>query len=80
MEGDFSIKHNKLRFQELFKNKTPMVLNTTGVVFCPFSPFTGILTDELYFIFITKIQPPICSPSQATHPSPKGRVEKLFSI
>lgn len=24
MEGDFSIKHNKLRFQELFKNKTPM--------------------------------------------------------
>ena len=37
MGGDFSIKHNKLRFQELFKNKTPMVLNTAGVVFLSIS-------------------------------------------
>lgn len=55
MKGNFSIKHNELRFLELIKNKTPMVINTAGVVFCPFSPFTGILTDELYFIFITKL-------------------------
>lgn len=55
MKDDFSIKHNELRFLVLIKNKTPMVINTAGVVFCPFSPFTGILTDELYFIFITKL-------------------------
>ena len=55
-----------------------MVTNTAGVVFYPFSLFAGIFTDELYFIFITKITLPICSPSQATHPSPKGEEQRSF--
>ena len=76
--GRNPIKHNELRFRELFKNKTPMVTNTAGVVFYPFSLFAGIFTDELYFIFITKITLPICSPSQATHPSPKGEEQRSF--
>lgn len=38
MEGDFSIKHNKLLETEFIKNKTPMVINTTGVIFVHFLP------------------------------------------
>lgn len=56
-----------------------MVMNTAGVVFCPGSLFTEVLTDELYFIFITNLASNLFA-FAGYSPFPKGKSKEASVI